>query len=81
MKQAKRIAGKMAVNRWVNQVSGVVLVGVGIVGLAQPAPKLSLHSLESAAFHRLAPIVGKTEVGRQVLAMYCGSDTSCSRTL
>jgi hypothetical protein len=71
----------LAANRWLTQVSGVVLVGVGIVALAQPGPKISMQCLESAAFHRLAPIVGKSEVGRQVLAMYCDGDTTCRRTL
>jgi hypothetical protein len=81
MGAAKQIAGKVTANRWFNQVSGVVLVGMGIVALTKPAPQISLRCLETAAVHRLAPVVSKTEVGRQVLAMYCGSDTSCRRTL
>jgi hypothetical protein len=80
MGAAKQTAIKVAANRWFNQVSGIVLVGMGIVALTTPAPQ-SLHCLEGAAVHRLAPIVSKTEVGRQVLAMYCGSDSSCRRAI
>jgi len=72
---------KIRANRWVNQVTGVVLVGMGIVALSQPTPKLSLHCLEDAAICRLAPIVRKTEVGRQLLAVYVERDTECHRTI
>jgi len=74
-------AQKIISNRWLNQVTGVVLAGMGLVALSQPCPKTSLHNLEVAAVHRLEPIVRKTEVGRQVLAMYCERDASCRRTI
>lgn len=72
---------KIINNRWLNQVAGVVLVGMGIIGLSQPMPATSLRCLESVAVHRLAPIVRKTEVGRQFLAVYVGRDTECHRTI
>jgi hypothetical protein len=81
MGAAKQTASKVTANRWFNQISGVVLVGMGIVALTKPAPQMSLRCLETAAVHRLAPMVSKTEVGRQVLAMYCGSDSACRRTI
>jgi len=68
-------------NRWLHQVAGVMLAGIGIVALSQPAPTMSLHCLEDAAVCRLTPIVSKTEVGRQVLAVYFKHDTECHRTI
>jgi len=75
------ISTKNIANRWLNQVAGVVLVGTGIVALSAPAPKVSLHCLEDAAIHRLAPIVRKTEVGRQFLAVYLERDAACHRSI
>lgn len=72
---------KIISNRWLNQVSGVVLVGMGIVGLSQPTPKISLHCLEDAAIYRLAPLARKTEVGRQILAVYVERDAECHRAI
>ncbi len=68
-------------SRWMHQVAGVVLAAVGIIGLSQPKPKMSLHCLEDAAVHRLAPIMKKSEVGRQVLAVYLERDAECHRTI
>jgi len=68
-------------NRWLNQVAGVVLVGTGLVALSHPMPKLSLHCVEAAAIHRLAPIARKSEVGRQVLALYVERDSACHRSI
>jgi hypothetical protein len=68
-------------NRWLNQVAGIVLVGMGIVGVSQPTPKMSLRCVEVAAMHRLAPVMKKSEVGRQLLAVYVGRDTACRRTI
>ena len=73
--------GSIGTNRWLNQVAGVVLVGMGIVALSQPAPKISLHCLETAAVHRLAPIAKRTEFGRQLLAVYVERNTECHRTI
>lgn len=72
---------KMIANRWLSQVAGVVLVGVGIVGISQPTPRISLHCMEDGAIHRLTPIMKRTEVGRQVLAVYVERDAERHRTI
>lgn len=74
-------AQKIISNRWLNHATGVVLMGVGIIALSQPTPKASLHCLEDAAVSRLAPIVSKTEVGRQLLSMYVERDEECHRSI
>lgn len=74
-------ARELMANRWLNQLAGVMLAGAGIVALSQPAPTMSLHHLEDAAVCRLAPIVSKTEVGRQVLSIYVQRDGDCRRTI
>ena len=66
--------------RWLDRVTGFALVGFAFVAIAQPAPKVSLRCLESAAVHRLAPVVRKTAVGRELLSMYCGGG-ECGRTI
>jgi len=72
-------ARKLTGHRWINQVAGVVLMGAGVIAISQPAPRMSLCSLESAALHRLAPIARRTEVGRQVLAIYVERGDTCHR--
>jgi hypothetical protein len=72
---------KSIANRWMNQVAGVVLVGMGIVGLSGPTPKVSWHCLEDAAVHRLAPIAKRSQVGRQFLAVYMEREAECHRTI
>jgi hypothetical protein len=74
-------ARALIANRWIHQVTGVMLAGIGIVALSRPAPTMSLHCIEDAAVCRLAPIVSKSEVGRQMLAMYFEHDTECRRTI
>jgi hypothetical protein len=66
---------------WVHQVAGVVLAGVGIIGVSQPTAKVSMHCLEDAAVYRLAPVMKKSDMGRQFLAMYAKSDTACHKTI
>jgi hypothetical protein len=63
------------------QVAGVMLVGIGIVGVSGPTPKVSIHCLEDAAVHRLAPIAKKSSLGRQFLAVYMERDAECHRSL
>jgi hypothetical protein len=67
-------------NRWLDRITGVALVGFAFVALVQPAPKVTLHCLESAAFHRLAPVVRKSALGRELLSAYCGG-AQCERTI
>ena len=67
-------------NRWLDRVTGVALVGFAFVAMVQPAPRVSIHCLESAAFHRLAPVVRKSALGRELLAAYCGNE-QCGRTI
>jgi len=74
-------AKQVITSRWMHQVAGVVLAGVGIIGLSQPSAKASLHCLEDAAVYRLAPIMKRSEVGRQVLAVYVERDVQCHRTI
>ncbi len=74
-------ARRFMANRWLNQMAGVMMAGVGIIALSQPTPTMSLHCLEDAAICRLAPIVEKTEVGRQLLSVYVERDTECRRTI
>jgi len=75
------IAAKNVANRWYSQVAGLALIAFGITGLSLPAPTVALHSLEDKAIHKLAPVVGKTEIGRQFLAVYVARDIECHRTL
>jgi len=72
---------KFIASRWMHQVAGVVLMGVGIIGLSQPTARVSVHCLEDAAVHRLAPLMKKTDVGRQLLAVYVERDSACHRTI
>ncbi len=74
-------AQRVISNRWLHQIAGVMLAGMGIVALSQPTPAMSLRCLEDAAVHRLAPVVSKTEVGRQVLAVYARSNAECPGTI
>jgi len=76
MKSAKEF-----VNRWYSQVAGVALVAMGITGLSVPAPTTALHGLEDKAIRQLAPMVSKTEVGKQMLAIYTARDNECHRSL
>ncbi len=69
-----------AKSRWLDRVTGLGLVGFAFIALIQPAPRVSLRCLESAAVQRLAPVVSKTAVGRQLLSMYCGTQ-ECGRTI
>jgi hypothetical protein len=75
------IAAKNIANRWYSQVAGIALIAVGIVGLSVPAPTAALHGLEERAVRRLAPVVRKTEIGRQILAVYVARDVECHRSL
>jgi len=76
MKAAKTIA-----NRWYSQVAGVALIALGIAGLSVPAPTAALHGLEDKAIQQLAPVVSKTELGKQMLAIYAARDNECHRSL
>ena len=76
MKSAKNIA-----SRWYSQVAGVALIAMGITGLSLPAPTTALHGLEDKAIQQLAPVVSKTEVGKQMLAICAARDSECHRSL
>ena len=76
MRSAKNIA-----SRWYSQVAGVALIAMGITGLSLPAPTTALHGLEDKAIQQLAPMVSKTEVGKQMLAIYAARDSECHRSL
>ena len=67
-------------SRWMDRATGVALVGFAFVAMVQPAPKVTLHCLESVAVHRLAPVVRKSALGRELLSMYCGGG-ECGRTI
>jgi hypothetical protein len=75
------IAAKNIANRWYSQVAGLALIAFGIAGLSLPAPSVAFHSLEDKAVQKLAPVVGKTEIGRQLLAVYVARDIECHRSL
>jgi hypothetical protein len=75
------IAAKNIANRWYGKVAGIALVGLGIVLTSVPAPTGALHSLEDKAVHQLAPLMGRSEVGRQFLTMYEQRDNECHRSL
>ena len=75
------IAAKNIANHWYSQVAGIALIALGIAGLSVPAPTSALHSLENKALHQLAPVVGKTEIGRQILAVYVARDIECHGSL
>lgn len=74
-------ARKLISHQWLNQMGGMMMVAVGIIALAQPAPTISLHCLENAAIQRLTPIVSKTELGRQVLSVYVEQNAQCRETI
>jgi hypothetical protein len=76
MKAAQSIA-----NRWYSQVAGVALIAMGITGLSLPTPTAALHGLEDKAIRQLAPVVSKTEIGKQMLAIYAARDNECHRSL
>ncbi len=75
------IAAKNIANRWYGQVAGVALIALGIAGLSVPAPTLGLRCLEDKAIHHLAPVMNKSELGRQILAVYVARDAECHRSL
>jgi hypothetical protein len=75
------IAAKNIANCWFSQVAGIALIAFGIAGLSLPAPTDAFHALEDKAVQQLMPVVGKTEIGRQFLAIYEARDTECHRSL
>ncbi len=72
---------QVGTSRWMHQVAGVVLAGVAIIGLSQPTAKATMHCLEDAAVYRLAPTMERSEIGRQILAVYVKRDGMCHRTI
>ncbi len=76
MNSAKNIA-----NRWFSQVAGVALIAMGITGLSVPAPTTALRGLEDKAIRQLAPVVAKTDIGKQMLALYNAHDSQCHQSL
>lgn len=76
MKSARNIA-----HRWYSQVAGIALIAMGITGLSVPAPTAALHGLEDKAIRELAPVVSKSEIGRQMLEIYAAHDDECHRSL
>jgi hypothetical protein len=75
------IAARNIGNRWYSQVAGIALIAFGIAGLSLPAPTSALHRLEDKAVQQLAPVVAKSEIGRQILAVYVARDVECHRSL
>ncbi len=75
------IAAKNIASHWYSQVAGVALIALGITGLSVPAPTTALHGLEDKAVRELAPIVSKSEIGRQMLEIYAERDAECHRSL
>jgi len=74
-------AAKNIANRWYSQFAGIALLAFGIAGLSLPAPSVALHSLEDRAVQHLVPVVSKSEIGRQFLAVYVARDIECHRSL
>ncbi len=72
MTTAKHIA-----DRWYGKVIGIALIAFGIGFTSVPAPTGALHGLEDKAMHRLAPMMGKSEIGKQILAIYVERDAQC----
>ena len=77
----KPFGGNQRLGRWTHQLAGVVMAGIAIIGLSQPSARVSLHCLEDTAVHRLAPMMKRSELGRQVLAMYVERDGACHRMI
>jgi hypothetical protein len=76
------IAAKNIANRWYGKLAGVALIAFGIGFTSVPAPTSALlHCLEDKAVYEIAPLMGKTEIGKQFLAVYVASDSECHRTL
>jgi hypothetical protein len=75
------IAAKNIANRWYSQVAGIALIALGIAGLSVPPPTVALHGLEEKAVRRLAPVVSKSEIGRQILAVFVARDVECHGSL
>jgi hypothetical protein len=74
-------AAKKIANRWYSQVAGIALIALGITGLSLPAPTSALHCFEDKAVRELRPVAQKTEIGRQLLAVYIARDVECHRSL
>lgn len=75
------IAAKYIASRWYGKLAGVALIAFGITATSLPAPTGALHCVEDQAVNQLAPFMGKTEIGKQILAVYVARDTECHRTL
>lgn len=75
------IAAKQIANRWYSQVAGIALIAVGITGFSLPAPTTALHCLGDKAVKQAATMIGKTELGRELIAIYTASDIECHRSL
>lgn len=74
-------AARNIANRWYGQVAGVALIAMGIAGLSLPAPTTALRGLEDRAIRQLKPVVAKTEVGKQMLAIYAARESECRSSL
>jgi hypothetical protein len=75
------IAAKNIANRWYSQVAGLALIALGITGLSLPAPTAALRVLEDKAVRQLAPVAAKSEIGRELLAVYVARNVECHRSL
>ncbi len=69
-------AAKNIANRWYSQLAGIALIAFGIAGLPIPAPTAALHRVEAKAVSGLVPLVEKTDVGKQFLALYVSHNVS-----
>lgn len=74
-------AARNMANRWYGQIAGVALIAMGITGLSVPAPTAALRGLEDRAIRQLRPVVAKTEIGKQMLAIYAAHESECRSSL
>jgi hypothetical protein len=79
--ETEMIAAKQIANRWYGKVAGVMSIALMITITSAPSPKATLHGLEDRAVQKLTPVMKRSEVGRQVLAVFVEREKECHRAL
>ncbi len=75
------IAAKQFAGSWFGKVAAVAMAAFMMIVSSAPSPREAIHGLEDRAVQRLTPVMSRTEVGRQVLAVYVERDKECHSAL
>jgi len=75
------IAAKQFAGSWFGKVAAVAMAAFMMIASSAPSPREAIHGLEDKAVRQLAPVMSRTEVGRQVLAVYVERDKECHSAL